>query len=371
MKKLSSILLAAILCSHSFFVSCRQRSQITPYNQPRQIETIHFLIHGLCYADMTEGKNGDQLDAKTACYLARETQCAASWRKRIAQFTEKEILVAIPWNNKPSGPVHQFNAYAHATLGDRFFLLDCVDALNPNFWQSDDADFSTALVMELQSFIVNEKEKWNKEELYTALHCVNSSRQLTLLLGERNFQFDPHSVAATAWGASFEGCVSKYSLHFRRLLGLTKPVFIDFSMTVPDAFFLLDAAVDESSTLDDSTGLYLFKNRNQILACYNATSLPSTGKPVSVRLAMGEKQITVFSKQGLRLWPDPQPYHLPTAPSGYYEPPQSIVQWKNGQLHVPVGQGYVYRLAKAPVFIFKGADLSEQEFREILKHPDH
>lgn len=368
MKKIFYKTLIPLVCIGCILVDCCQDTQSNRHPIMRQIKTVHFLIHGLCYADITEGKSTAQLDKKTIAYLARESRCAAHWRAQITQFSENEILVVIPWSRKPTGPVHRFNLFADSVLSDRFFLLDCPDALHEPFWKKDQGDFSQAIVTELQSYLLREKENWNKEELFTALHALNCSRQLVQLLKERNFSFNPQ-VRATAWGASFEGCVTKYSLHFRRLLGLTNPIAIDFTMTTPDAYFLLNASLLEEHVLNDSLGLYLFENDRTILAYYCATSLPATGKPVYVQLPGAATQFTVLSKQGIRLWPDPEPYHLPQAPLGHYEKPQQLVRYQAGRLQAPVGQGYVYRLAKAPVFILNKTGMTVSEFREILLHP--
>ncbi len=332
----------------------------------QKIDTIYFLIHGLCYAEMNTGKTAAQFDTTTLNYLAREQQCATAWRTKITQMTPKELLVEIPWCVKPDGPLHQLNAFADSVLSDHFLLLDAADGSSSRFWQKTDSSFSNRILAEFRDTLVRGKAEWNKEELFTKLHVLNCCKQLRQLLAERHFQIDPHQVTTTAWGASYEGCVTKYSLHLRRLLNLSKPMQIDFDLTVPDALFLLKATVLDNQLLADDLGVVLFQNRDQFFAHYYLTALPVHDKPVFVETLVSEKKLYILSKQGIRLWPDPEPYHLPQAPVGYYEPPQEVISYQNQKLLSPVSFGYVYRLAKAPVFLFPDTTLSLAEWRRIL-----
>ena len=85
-----------------------------------------------------------------------------------------------------------------------------------------------------------------------------------------------------------------------------------------------------------------------------------------MRLRGDPGQLEVRSKQGLRLWPGPETYHLPSAPVECYEPPLTVVTADAGEIRVPVSAGMVYRLAKAPAYIFAPPGMSDAEFRGIL-----
>jgi hypothetical protein len=54
------------------------------------------------------------------------------------------------------------------------------------------------------------------------------------------------------------------------------------------------------------------------------------------------------------------------APTGYGEPPQQVVTKRGDLLHVPVSAGLVYRLAKAPAYLFLPAGLPLAEARAML-----
>ena len=219
---------------------------------------------------------------------------------------------------------------------------------------------------EFKSAFVQQKMRWNKEELSTALHCLACCRQLHVMLAERGYWFDEKEVSAESWGASFEGCVAKYTLTMRRMLNLSNVVEIDYGMTVPDAFFLLDATHAEWVLLDNRLRLFLFKVGNQAIALYTLTAHSLADQVSYVALPCDPQKVTVKSKQGIRLWPQPEVYALPSAPCGYYEPPQELVRFADGRLYAPVSAGFVYRLAKAPAYIFAPPDMPYAEFRGTL-----
>ena len=62
----------------------------------------------------------------------------------------------------------------------------------------------------------------------------------------------------------------------------------------------------------------------------------------------------------------PEIYHLPQSAIGHYEPEQELVTYENNKLIIPVSAGFVYRLAKAPAYIFANSDMTYNDFKEIL-----
>jgi hypothetical protein len=332
----------------------------------QKIERLYFLIHGFCYADMTQSQKPEQIDVQIAKYLARERHCADNWRAQLQNFGANDALVVIPWNTKKTGPVHDFNVLADSLLGERFFLLDGSDGLDPSFWQQQDTHFSKEILSNLEGMLAGQKESWNKEELFTALHSMNCCRQFNSLLATRGLTLDVQRVPCTSWGASYEGCVTKYSLNFRQMLHLTHPVKIDFSMAVPDAEFLLEAEERQSLLINPDLQLSIFQNGENLIACYSRTSHSLADKPAFVEVSLDSTRASIVSKQGIRLWPQAETYHLPNAPFGFYEPPQQIVKMTDKGVRVTAHSGYVYRLAKAPAFIFASGRMTLDAFRDIL-----
>jgi hypothetical protein len=76
--------------------------------------------------------------------------------------------------------------------------------------------------------------------------------------------------------------------------------------------------------------------------------------------------IIVKSKQDIRLWPHPEEYILPDVELGYHELPRVVVKRLLDGLQVPVSAGLVYRLAKAPAYVFMPDDMPYATARSIL-----
>jgi len=332
----------------------------------KKLDKLYFLIHGFCYADMTHPQNAGDFDGQLKCFLERENKCAQKWRSEPKHFSETEALIIIPWPGHEEGPVSDYNSLVRSILGDRCFILDCADCNEPSFWSDYDQDFYRAVLDEFKSAFVKQNETWNKEELHTALHSLACCQQLHRMLNERGYYFDKKIVSAESWGASFDGCVTKYTLNIKRILDLTQVININFDLTVPDAPFLLEAILIESVLLKNGLKLFIFKAAEASIALYTMTSQSLGDQAAYVQLKFEPGQVTVKSKQGIRLWPQPELYHLPNAAIGNYEPPQQLVKFENKRLHVPVSSGFVYRLAKAPAYIFAAPEMTYNEFREVL-----
>lgn len=149
------------------------------------------------------------------------------------------------------------------------------------------------------------------------------------------------------------------------MLGLAEPVAINFDLTVPDAAFLLGARLRDCLRRDEGTQLFLFEHGDQFLGLYTFTTHSLADPPAYLRL-VAPAGISVKSKQGIRLWPEPEEYVLPTAPVGCREPAQMVVSAAAGGLRVPVSAGLVYRLAKAPAYVFMPAGMSYGEAQGLL-----
>lgn len=332
----------------------------------KKIDKLNFLIHALCYADMAYNKNANDLAMKFKRFLEYEKIRAEKWRSKLHNLADNEILIIIPWPGNKNGPASQYNSLATSILGDRCFILDCPDSFDPAFWSDNSEDFQRVIIQELKSAMVYQKDKWNDEELHTALHSLACCRQLNSMLLQRGYCFDKTQVLADSWGASFDGCVTKYTLNIRRMLKLSHAIEINFDLTVPDAAFLLEASFSESVLLPNGLRLFLFRRGNQAIGLYTMTSHALKDKAIFVQIDVNQRKVTIMSKQGIQLWPIPEPYHLPQAAIGQYEPVQELVTFENNKIRLPVSAGFVYRLAKAPVYIFSGPDTPYQEFKDIL-----
>lgn len=330
----------------------------------KRLNKLHFMIHGFCYACQNPEPALSRPDARVHPYLAREKKCAGSWRARLKELADDEALAIIPAGRE--GPAEDFHNEALSIIGDRCFMLDCADCLEQEFWTGGNIDFRAGLLDELAKAFSRQQFSWNKEELHTALHCSACSRSFKAMLTQRGYSYDPALVHAEGWGASFDGCVTKYTLNLRRMLGLSNVIGINFGMTVPDASFLLDAALADCVLLDNGLRLFILEVEKQVVGLYTFTSHSLADQPAFARLKLAAETTVVRSKQGIRLWPEPEPYSLPTAPMGCFEPPQIVVKYEDGCIHLPVSAGFVYRLAKAPAYVFMPREMPYTDARVIL-----
>lgn len=326
------------------------------------ISRVHFLIHGFCYAEMAAAGG---LPDPLAPYLARETRCAVAWRTAVHAMAPADLLVVIPWPGTSRGPTRDFASLALAALGDRCLVLEAADG-SASTAAAVGAGVDPAVAAAFAPTTRGDASRLNREELDTGRHGLALATQFLEMLRERRYDIDPRAVTSVAWGASFDGCVTKYSLYLRRLLGWRHPVAVAFDMTVPDARFAVDATQIEVLAVGECVRAFMLQAGAQYLALFvaNGNSLADPAGQVAVPL--DPRSTTVLSKQGLRLWPDPEPYLLRDVPAGYEEAPQQVVGVQVDRLIVPLSAGLVYRLARAPAYLVAGPDLSLGQFRARL-----
>lgn len=337
----------------------------------KKLKKLVFLIHGLCYAEMLFGEAMDsEPRVRFKPYSDREDKCIEGWRTRIDGFLPEEALVIIPAANANGRPAGDFNARAQTALGDRCFILECPDGSQPDFWSSEDDEFRQAILNELQGAFVQQNLTCNKEEFDTDLHCLACCHRLKAQLKERGYEINPATLATEAWGASFDGCVTKYSITLRRMLGLVQPTENNFGLTVPDAAFLLDIGEARCLSLQNGLQLFIFEKGDELIALYTLASHSLSDRPAFVRLPPGLSGVVVRSKQGTRLWPNPETYQVPGAPPEYLEPAQQLVQFKGDRLSLPASTGFVYRLAKAPAYVFAPPGMAEDAFSTLLEQAE-
>jgi hypothetical protein len=218
---------------------------------------------------------------------------------------------------------------------------------------------------DLRDGLLGQGHGWNKEELDTALHARAAIDMLAGMMRDRGASIDPEAVEAEAWGASFEGCVTKYSCHFRRLLGLSHPIEIVFDKTVPDSYFLLEATQWERVLLRDDLCLFLFNIEGRTVALFVTTSQSLASPATWVGVPVAPDATMVMTKWEGRLWPAPVEEKTPQQSIGLYEPPQELVHVMGDKLYVPINAGMAYRLAKAPAYIFAPLSMSFEQFRAL------
>jgi len=280
---------------------------------------------------------------------------------------EDEALAVIPiMGQKPVEATTEFTEEASAILGRRLLDISFPYLGTKEAWDEFTSSHAREVVADLRDARLGQGNDWNKEELDTALHCRGCAAVLLRKLRERDLTIAPSSLATEAWGESFDGCVTKYSISLRRLLGLERPVDIVFDKGVPDAAFLLEAELLELVELEHDLRLSVFETDDRLAALFVSTR-DSLAQPARrVKVPVDPQRVTVCTKRGGRLWPPPAEEDVQWPCIGVTEPPQELVRKEGGELIIPVSTGVVYRLAKAPAYLMSEPGAPFADFRERL-----
>ncbi len=329
-----------------------------------KLSRLYLLIHGFCYEEMLRAD--PDMRAKRSLYLEREREVSDLWRERVSEMPNDEGLAVIPWPYGPDGRAADFERYATYMIGDRCLVLNAPMPEDQAYWKMARESIGNEVIAELGSAFLGQGHSWNLEELDTALHSLAATHLLGSLLRERDMEIDPKTVKVETWGASFEGCVTKYGGNLTRLLGLANPAEADFDMCVPDARFLLNVLRWETIPVERDLRLYLFETPDRLLGLF-ALTLQSIGQPaLCVDVPLDSDDVVVLTKFGDRIWPGEHEKTRLRAETGYLEPPQKLVEEVYGSLRVPVNGGMVYRMAKAPAFISPQGSMTWDGFRGTL-----
>ena len=120
--------------------------------------------------------------------------------------------------------------------------------------------------------------------------------------------FNPTTANTAIWGESFEGCASGYGSGIASYLGLQTPTTFDYSMTVPDAPFLLNATFLQTVPVPGSdVEAYVFDlNDGQSAAFFRSTLTPQwlDHRPIDIQL---NSNFSVTTKQGIPVWQGTEP----------------------------------------------------------------
>jgi hypothetical protein len=320
-----------------------------------QLNRLVFLIHPFCYAEVKPGE-------PTWPFALREQKCAKLWLDDACKLGDDEALAIVPSRIDGDAPTEKFIEGVSAAIGSRCIPLRCPYPSTTGFWDVVAQD-SEAIVSDLRGAFLNQRESWSREELSTGLHSRGCVTMLFNELEARNLAIEPRSLRADAWGESFDGCVTKYSLNIRRLLGLANVIEIDFERGVPDASFLLEAELVGRFELGADLRLFQFiTSEDKPTALYVRTSESPGDQAMQVHVPIDPEQVSVSTKQCGRLWPLPVEDRTPWHKTGPRESPQELVQSADAGLIVPVSSGMVYRLAKAPAYLMAEDGLAADEF---------
>ena len=299
-------------------------------------------------------------------WIRREREIIPQWLDAMAALPPDAAVAIVSCHPRGPAAMEDFSARAEAVLGKRCFTLREPDWLQPEFWKRTAGATAPKLLADLQAACVTQGESWNKEELTTLFHARVCSVALLKSMRKRRMTIDPATINCEGWGEEFEGCTLKYCLAFQRALGLAKPVELEFDRCVPGAKFVLNPRSVERIALSPALRLFLFDTARGPIALFVSTQNTAADAAEYVRLPLELKRATIRGKQNLSLWPRPTIARRNVAPLGLHEPEQPLVRADAEGLLVPVCTGVIYRLAKAPAYIFAPRGMAMKKFRDLL-----
>lgn len=303
------------------------------------IRHIVFLIHPFCHADVAD-------DGPRAGHARRERKCAALWAERTSALPNDATLVILPSRDRRHEPTRSFIAQSQQALGRRCLVV------RPDFpplrkaWPAVTTAVQARVFAAAALAFEGQGQEWSAEELHHELHMQVCVEKLRAQLADNGLVFEPTTVSAEVWGESFDGCVTKYSLELRERLGLSRPIDIDFDMTVPDAGFLLEARPIECRLLTQDLRIHLLETHDRLYALYTATRHRLHDPPQWVCLDLDPGEAIVRSKQGVQLWPRVANDGATDRPTPY-----NPVYTDAGHVVLPISAGMVFCPAKAPAYV--------------------
>ena len=231
---------------------------------------IVYLIHSMVYNTMARNDPQTLCDTNAQIYLDRELACERRWRKAIDQF-EPDVIYAQLYGGE------EILEHARQTLGD--------------------------------DRVIAPSAEWH-EGLDGEEYKLRLTESFRTQLAEKGHEIDQDTIELEVWGESFEGCAYAYGTALARHLGLKRPPFDNFEMTVPDARFLCNAELVESFMLKDtSVRGYAFNGTDgyPIGFFMNGFLEPGDRSAARVSVALDSTHLQVVNKIGITLFVD---YHF-------------------------------------------------------------
>ena len=298
-------------------------------------------------------------------WIAAEQRAAKRWYAACAKLPVNAAVAIVGCYKANPADMESVCAKMREVLGDRTVVLQEPEYLHPDHWQGLSREDEAARFDDLRLALLNQRDAWNKEEMETFFHSRRCVRRLCNELESRGMSIDA-STRLLGWGVEFEGCTAKYALALRELLGLASPPELDLTMCVPGARFMLAARSPERIALPIGVTIYLADTRHGPAALFldDLGTLRHAARRVRLPLALAAG--VVRTKQNGRLWPEPQVDRRKPGPPGCHEMMQKLVTCDDAGLVVPVCSGMVYRLAKAPAYLFAPPGMPREAFRRHL-----
>lgn len=248
------------------------------------INRIFFMFHPVCW-----GMHGDEAPperdevAWTAC-LNWERRANRRQKEFMSSMKPDEALVIFPISR--SRPMLELEEHAREALGARCVIMSNEVAVGnpPACWEGVDDPIRRFLDDGLEG-----REEWLKDvpgEVRTeveaeveqacgslgygwnlsALKVVYNSRLFAMDVQrgfeEQGLRYDPASVESESFGEGFEQCAMTWKAMTVPYMGLAKPAYNIFELSVTGAQFLVKARLEERVKLGEEIQLFLWEGED-------------------------------------------------------------------------------------------------------------
>ena len=256
----------------------------TPATEPQRlkIDKIYFMFHPTCWRQSgPKAPAGVAQDKWTACF-DWEVQVNEQQKAFMDQMKPNEALVMFPIGASP--PMKDLERHGTKVLGRRCiimrrrsvdpspewanlddpfksFLEDDNLAGKAKFLQSIPADVQTELADEIREARTALGTDWSIgvfEVIYYSRMCAEDVKNE---FAQRHMVYDPAKVESEAFGEGFEQCAMTWKSMLVPYMGLQKPAYNIYDLSVTGAVFLRQAEFRERVALRDGIQLFLWEGK--------------------------------------------------------------------------------------------------------------
>jgi len=142
------------------------------------------------------------------------------------------------------------------------------------------------------------------EEYYAFIH-----QRIMQQIATQGLTFDPSTCKTIIWGQSFEGCAAGFGSAIAYKLGMKTPTELFYTMSAPDAPFLLKATFIQNVQIPSSdVQAYVFDlNDGRCAAFFRSCLTPQWLDHRPITLHIDSTRFSVFTKYGDLIWPNGAP----------------------------------------------------------------
>ncbi len=354
---------------------------------PIPISKVSFLIHPVCW-DLALAEGGrmrpDFLYQSFtyrggAWYDKQEFYEILEWERRVNRKQKEyirgmgrdEALIIYPIGNRPA--MQALENEGRERLGRR-----CVIIRSESPSANHKVDYrqllpdavKIELLDDLLEAVRHNSDTWNAQALEVIFYNRMIALEIEREFKKRRLEVDPQRVEALAFGEGFEQCATTWKAMVGTYLGWSRPIEIDYNLSVSGMPLLRGARFKERVAVGDEVRMFLWELEDgRPMAWFVRTRGSLAQAQLFVSLPFDLKTFKLFDEFGTQLWPDPvrETQHLGGVHwwwMGSANDSPLRMDFK-GPMKVPVSVGLRQLPTDRNIFIVSGG-IPYDEFRQAL-----